>query len=309
MSLDPQAEAFLYEAAVAGETPYHKLSVEDARRALEATLQKVKVELEPVAKIADKLIPSSDIKIPVRIYTPRGSGPFPVFVFFHGGGWVLGGIEMSDAFCRKVTNAVGCLVVSVDYRLAPENKFPIAVEDSYAATNWVFNNANTINANPEYIAVGGPSAGGNLAGAVSIMARDLGTPPLVYQVLLYPVTNYAFNTASYQKNDQGYFLEKEEMIWFWKLYLRSEADGDNAYASILRASNLRGLPPALIITAEYDPLLDEGAAYADRLQKAGVPTICTYYKSMIHGFLNMNFSQSEKGRQELYSTLKSAFFG
>lgn len=198
-------------------------------------------------------------------------------------------------------------MVSVDYALAPEHKFPAPVEDCYAAAKWVAENANAIGGDPTRIAVGGDSAGGNLAAVVAIMARDRGTPPLVYQLLVYPVINFAFDTQSYRECADSYGLTKDDMAWFWNLYLPSEADGHNPYASPLRAQDLRGLPPALVITAEFDPLRDEGEAYAARLREAGVPAVCTRYNGMIHAFLSMPFDQGKKARQEAAAGLRSAF--
>jgi acetyl esterase len=188
MSLDPQAKAFLNQLAAAGAPPLHSLPVEQARQAI-AELFATKGEPEPVGKVEDRRIPGPAGQIPLRIYTPRGNGPFPVLVYFHGGGWVIGNLETHDPTCRALTNTAGCMVVSVDYRLAPEHKFPAGPDDCYAATRWVADQAATINADPDRIAVGGDSAGGNLAAAISLMARDRGTPSLVYQLLLYPVSS------------------------------------------------------------------------------------------------------------------------
>ena len=308
MPVDPDAQALLDQMAAAGAPDLSTLPVEDARRMLDLLLPTLSgLQPESVAKVEDQLIPGPAGQIPVRIYTPQGSGPFAVLVHFHGGGFVLGSIETEDEFCRALTNAAGCIVVSVDYRLAPEHKFPAAADDCYAATKWVAENSEAIGGDPTRIAVGGGSAGGNLAAVVALMARDRGTPPLVYQVLQQPVTNFAFNTQSYRENAEGYFLTKDAMVWFWDLYLRSDADGDNPYASPLRAKELRWLPPALVITAEFDPLRDEGEAYAARLREAGVPVICTRYNGMIHGFTVMPFDQMRKARQEVAAGLRSAF--
>ena len=192
-----------------------------------------------------------------------------------------------DATVRALTNAAGCVAVSVEYRLAPEHKFPAAADDSYAAARWVADNAAALNGDPSRVAVGGDSAGGNLAAVVALMARQRGGPPLVHQLLVYPVTDFNFATPSYRENAQGYLLGRTDMVWFWNHYLRDEADGGNPLASPLRAEDLRGLPPALVITAEYDPLRDEGEAYAEKLRAAGVPVTCTRYDGMVHGFFNM----------------------
>lgn len=307
MALDPQAQALLDLVAAFGMPALSTLSVEDARKALVQMGELSGPEPEPVAKVEDRLIPGPAGQIPVRVYTPQGSGSSPVLVWFHGGGFALGSIEIVDEFCRALTNAAGCIVVSVDYRLAPEHKFPAAVDDCYTATKWVAENANAIGGDPTRIAVGGDSAGGNLAAVVALMARDRGTPPLVYQLLVYPVTNFAFDTPSHREYADGYFLTKDDMAWFCNLYLRSEADSHNPYASPLQAQDLRGLPPALVITGEFDPLRDEGEAYAARMREAGVPVACKRYNGMIHGFLSMPLDQGKKARQEAAAGLRSAF--
>jgi len=307
MALDPQAQALLDLVAAFGMPALSTLSVEDARKALVQMGELSGPEPEPVAKVEDRLIPDPAGQIPVRVYTPQGSGSLPVLVWFHGGGFALGSIEIVDEFCRALTNAAGCITVSVDYRLAPEHKFPAAVDDCYTATKWVAENANATGSDPTRIAVGGDSAGGNLAAVVALMARDRGTPPLVYQLLVYPVTNFAFDTPSHREYADGYFLTKDDMTWFCNLYLRSEADSHNPYASPLQAQDLRGLPPALVITGEFDPLRDEGEAYAARMREAGVPVACKRYNGMIHGFLSMPLDQGKKARQEAAAGLRSAF--
>lgn len=307
MAIDPQAQALLDQLAALGAPALNTLSVEDARKMLAMMGELSGLEPEPVAKVDDRLIPGPAGQIAVRIYTPQGGGPFPVLVFFHGGGFALGSIETHDELCRALTNAAGCIAVSVDYRLAPEHRFPAAVDDCYAATRWVAENANAIGGDPTRIAVGGDSAGGNLAAVIALMARDQGTPPLVYQLLVYPVTDSAFDTPSRQEYADGYFLTRDDMVWFTNLYLRSEADGDNPHASPLRAQDLSGLPPAQVITGEFDPLRDEGEAYAARLREAGVPVVCRRYNGMIHGFLSMPFDQGKKARQEAAAGLRSAF--
>jgi acetyl esterase len=247
--------------------------------------------------------------VPVRVYTPAGTGPFPALVYFHGGGWVLGGIESHDDLCRVLTNRAGCVTVSVDYRLAPESKFPAAAEDAFAATRWVAENAVAIGADPARIAVGGDSAGGNLSAVVAQMTRDRGGPQLAHQVLLYPAVDAAMDTASYRTNADGYLLTRADMIWFWKHYLSSEAERSNPYASPLRAKNMAGLAPALILTAEYDPLRDEGEAYGVRLRQAGVPVTCTRYDGAIHGFVSLSnvADIGKKGVEQVSAALRAAF--
>jgi acetyl esterase len=247
--------------------------------------------------------------MPTRIYTPYGTGPFPVLVYFHGGGWVIGNLEAYDATCRALTKAAGCIVIAMEYRLAPEHTFPAAPEDCYAATCWVAANAAAIGGDPRRIAIGGDSAGGNLTAVVAQMARDRGGPALVYQLLVYPVTNYDYDTASYRENADGYLLTRDAMVWFWNHYLRSAADGDHPLASPLRASDLRGLPPAMVLTAEFDPLRDEGEAYARRLQEAGVPVTLKRYTGMIHGFFSLGtvLDQGKQAMADAAAALRAIF--
>ena len=269
MPLEPQAQAFLEQLAATGAQPLHELSVEQARQVI-VTLFETQGEPKPVGAVQDCTIPGAAGEMPARIYRPHGTGPFPVLVYCHGGGWVIGNLDAYDATCRALTKAAGCLVVAMEYRLAPEHKFPAAPEDYYAATQWVAANATALGGDPRRIAVGGDSAGGNLAAVVAQMARDRGGPALCYQVLVYPVTDYNFGTPSYREHAEGYLLTKEAMTWFWNHYLPSPAEGSHPMASPLRAARLNGLPAAFVLTAEFDPLRDEGEAYAARLREAGV---------------------------------------
>ena len=247
--------------------------------------------------------------LPVRIYIPFGKGPFPVVLYFHGGGWVIGGIESSDGLCRSLANASGCIVVSVDYRLAPEHPFPAAVDDAFYATLWAAENASSFGGDPSRIAVSGDSAGGNLAAVVAQIARDRGKPAIGFQLLIYPVTDGACDTPSYSENAEGYFLTRDAMQWFWNHYVPKEADRSQPYASPLRASNLAGLPAALVITAEFDPLRDEGERYAEGMRTAGTPVQLTRYDGMIHGFFAMSaiIDQGRTAIQQSAAALRTAF--
>ena len=307
MPLDPQAQAFLEQLAASGAPPLHELSVAEARQVI-VTLFGTTDNPEPVGAVEDRTIAGAAGEMPARIYTPPGRGPFPVLVYFHGGGWVIGNLEAYDPTCRALTNAAGCIVVAMEYRLAPEHKFPAAPEDCYAALQWVATHAAAIGGDPTRLAIGGDSAGGNLTAVVAQMVRDRGGPHLVYQLLVYPVTDYNFDTASYRENADGYLLTKDAMVWFWNHYLRSAADGSNLLASPLRAQNLRGLPPALILTAEFDPLRDEGEAYAARLREAGVPVTLKRYNGMIHGFFSLGavFDQGKQAMAEAAAGLRAA---
>ena len=306
MPLDPEAKAVIDQAAAQGLPPTNELSAAQARAYREARPQEPGPEL---AKVEDLEVPGPAGDIPVRVFTPPGAGPFPVLMWFHGGGWVVGSVKTNDPTCRHLAKQAECVVVSVDYRLAPEHKFPAAANDCFAATSWVASNASSLNGDPRKLAVGGGSAGGNLATVVSLMARDRGTPVLVHQLLICPVTEHSLDTPSYSQNANGYLLTRDAMIWYWDHYLGNEGDDANPYAAPMRAQDLSGLPPALVITAEFDPLRDEGEAYAQRLKEAGVATTCTRYDGMIHGFFGRP-EDMHKGKlaiAEASSAVKTAF--
>ncbi len=241
----------------------------------------------PVGDVQNLQIPGPDEDIPLRIYHPDAEGPRAALVYFHGGGWVIGDLDSHDETCRKLCRDAGITVVSVHYRRAPETTFPGAVEDCYAATAWVAANAAEIGVDAARLAVGGDSAGGNLAAAVGLMARDRGGPPLRFQLLIYPVTAADFDTASYRDNGEGYLLSRRAMQWFWDQYVPDLDERREAYAAPLLAASHRDLPPALVQTAEFDPLRDEGEAYAAALRAAGVDVTLTRYDGLIHGFFGM----------------------
>jgi acetyl esterase len=289
MPLDPAAAALLAQIEEAGLPPLNEMSPVDARVAAEAFIE-LAGPGESVADVTERKIPGRDRDILVRIYTPSAgddSTPLPSVVYFHGGGWVIGTLDSTDAICRMLANRAACKVVSVDYRLAPESKFPEAIDDCYAALNWVRNNADELGVDPDRLAVSGDSAGGNLAAALAIKARDEGGPALRFQLLVYPVTDHRFDTVSYRDNGEGYLLTTDMMRWFWDHYLGPSTDDDHHLVSPLRAEDLTGLPPAMVITAEYDPLRDEGEAYAARLAEAGVPVTHKRYDGQIHAFWQM----------------------
>jgi len=306
MPLDPQAQQVLEQIAALGFPPPHQVSPVRARLNAQARPRPAGPQ---VAQVEQRAIPGPGPDIPVRIYTPAGTGPFPILLWFHGGGWVVGDLDSADPTARHLAVGAGCVVVSVDYRLAPETKFPGPADDCYTATQWAVQQATALNGDPERIAVGGDSAGGNLAAAVALMARDRRGPALAFQLLVYPVTHCHYTTPSYHSYATGHGLTRDSMRWYWEQYLRDAADAQNPYAAPLVATDLSGLPPALVITAECDPLCDEGKAYAGRLQEAGVPTTYSCYDGMMHGFFGMS-AALEKGKRavaEASTALRNAF--
>jgi acetyl esterase len=298
IQLDPQMKSVLDQAAAAGGKPFHQMTPAEARQALDALFAAFRGTPVEVGKIEDRKISGPAGQIPVRIYTPAGTGPFGALVYFHGGGWVVGNIEIYDATCRQLAAGAGCVTISVDYRLAPEHKFPAGPEDCYAATKWVADNARSLNLGQNRFAVGGDSAGGNLAAAVALMARDRGGPKLAFQLLIYPATDCADDTPSqweFAPVSPDYLLSRADMEWFWGHYLGPH-DKTNPVACPALAKSLAGLPPAFVLTAEVDPLRDEGEAYAEALRKAGVNVKVQRYNGVCHGFFSMA-SMIDKGRQ------------
>ena len=305
--LDPQVKVLLDQMAAANQPAFHSQSPADARKAMDAMLN-VLGPGPDVHKVEDRKIPGPAGDIPVRIYSPPGK-PIGILVYFHGGGWVVGDIASHDYVCRALTNAAGCVVVSVDYRLAPEHKFPAGPEDCYAATEWVSKNAASLGSDADHIAAGGDSAGGNLAAVISLMARDRKGPRIRHQMLIYPVTDAAMDTPSYKEfTADGFVLSKLDMEWFWGYYLANKRDGENPYASPSRASNLSNLPPAHIITASHDPLRDEGEAYAELLKKAGNRVKVKRYQGVVHGFFSLQaaLDQGKTATRELAEELKAS---
>ena len=309
MPVNAQTRAFIELMSEGEKQPLEEREPAEVREEVEQTAADIAPEPEAVAKIENRTIPGPAGAIPIRIYRPEGTEPFPILVYFHGGGWVVGSLDAVDPICRSLANGARCLVVSVAYRLAPEHKFPAAAEDAYAATQWVADNAAAIGGSGETIAVAGDSAGGNLAAVVALMARDKGGPSLIYQVLFYPVTDYGLGTQSYEQYAEGYLLSKDDMVWFWDCYLASPEDGYRPYASPLLAQDPSNLPPALIITAEYDVLRDEGEMYGDRLILAGVPAKNTRYHGTIHGFVSAAkyIDQGWQALAEAAAELRAAF--
>lgn len=295
----PKADASMQKVldalASLGGKPIETLTPEEARKqptpadAVKKVLQGMGkgAEPEPGVTVKDMTVPGPIGDIPVHVYTPEGKGPFPVMVYYHGGGFVIADTKTYDASPRALAKMAKAIMVSVDYHQAPEHKFPAAANDAYAAYQWVLAHAKEINGDPGKVAVGGESAGGNLATVVSMMARDKKETMPVHQMLIYPVVNNDMTNASYKRNEQAKPLNKPMMEWFFKHYLAKPEDGDNPYAVPMNATTLKGLPSATVITAEIDPLLSEGKAYADRLKKDGVKVSYKEYKGVTHEFFGM----------------------
>jgi acetyl esterase len=284
--LDPQWQAMRDQRERDNVPPLYTMSLAEARAADLASIRESGGEPEPVHEVADLKIPGPGGDLPLRLYRPAGDGPLPVLLYFFGGGWVLGTIDTADGVSRSLANSAGALVAVVGYRLAPEHPFPAAIDDCYAAVCWVAGHAEEIGADSARLAVGGDSAGGNLAAAVALRARDDG-PALAGQLLVYPNTDQLADDQSMRAADDPFLFNRHSVAWYRRHYLAHPGDAANPLASPLRAESLAGLPPALVITAEYDPLRDQGEAYARRLADAGVRVELSRYPGMAHGFFTM----------------------
>jgi len=261
-------------------------TAQQVRVALSAAPVPEDIEVPPVTKVENQKISVVDGEIGVRIYTPEGQGPFPLFMYYHGGGWVLGDLETSDAGCRLIAEQTGRIVISVDYRLAPEYRFPVPVEDSYAALCWANDHATEINAIANDIVVGGDSAGGNLATVMTILSKVNNGPSITAQALIYPVTNLDFTTSSYEEFEEGYGLDKDLMVWFSNYYVNNEEELKHHHVSPLLNENMENLPPAIIIAAENDVLKDEGIQYANKLNEAGISVEYLQIDGSVHGYFS-----------------------
>jgi len=290
MALDPQAREVIDLVIKSGRPAYHTLSPKDARQLFRETRPASTPTPPEIGAIRNITADGPGGPIPLRVYRPAGATagtPLPALVYFHGGGWVIGDLDTHDVQCRQLTAEAGITVVAVDYRLAPEHKFPAAVDDAWAATRWVAEHGSELGVDARRLAVAGDSAGGNLAAVVALLARDAGAPAIALQVLVYPVTDIGAETRSYRDFADGYLLTRESMRWFTNHYVKSPSEAQDWRVSPLRAASLAGLPPALVITAGFDPLRDEGAAYAARLVDAGGRVDYVSYGGMIHGFMPM----------------------
>jgi len=282
MGMDAQVKGLLEALAGSGLKSFEQMSIAELRGAME-TFTGLQKPPEEVAKVTDVKIPGPGGELPARIYTPKGATSAPIIVYYHGGGWVGGNLVVVDEPCRALANRTGMVVVAATYRLAPEHTFPAAPEDAYAALLWAAANGGKYGGDTKRIAVMGDSAGGNLAAVVALMARDRSGPKVSAQVLTYPVTDATGKYPSLSENAEGYLLHTAAMKFFWDHYVPDASQRTNPYASPLLASNHKGLPPAFVITVEYDPLRDEGEAYAAKLKAAGVPVTAQRYNGLVHG--------------------------
>lgn len=299
------------QAVVSEVPPLHQFSVEQARKGY-ADYLSVEQDLGSLADVRDSVVPGSDgNNIPIRVYTPEGDGPFPVLVWMHGGGFLLGDVESYDPICRVLADELGCVVVSPDYRLAPEHEFPAGLRDCYEVVDWAASRTEILNGDPDRIVVGGDSAGGNLAAAVTLMARDKGGPDIDYQILVYPTTTFSSEFSDEPSGDGNYFITEPDLQWSWDHYLQNEIDGTSRYASPLQADDLSDLPPATVLTAEFDPLKEEGIEYAERLADAGVSVDHSHYDEMVHSFFTNlaepRVEQAWDAIAEIEANLEDAF--
>ena len=288
--LHPQAKALLALIEQRGLPATHTLTPVEARRMYRERRFFTQPDAPEVAQVRDASAPGPHGEIPLRIYRPLGGTPgatLPVLVYCHGGGWVIGDLDTHDTLCRELANGAGACVVAVDYRMGPEHRFPCAVDDCIAATNWVWREAGALNIDPARIAIGGDSAGGNLAAAVAIAARDCGDLPVVHQLLIYPATDQRRGAPSHTTNGQGYMLTADTMNYFHDHYIDDTAHDLDWRASPLLCKDLTRLPPALVITAGFDPLRDEGLMYANRLSESGNAATYICFERQIHGFITM----------------------
>ena len=288
MALHPSAEMMLQVLSDAGLAFGPESTPEGRRAAMIAVTTNPQFPKHPVHDVTDRTIPGPAGDIPVRVYRPSAATGLPLLLWFHGGGWVTGNLDTHDQLGRLLSDAVGAVVVSVDYRLAPEAKFPAAADDCLAAYEWVLEHASEVGADAGRVAIGGDSAGGNLAAVVTLDARERGLPQPKLQLLVYPVTDYEFESASMIDNAKGYFLEAESMQWFYDHYARTPSDFADPRFSPLRASDVSGLADAVVVTAEFDPLRDQGEAYGKRLQQANVSTEVVRADGLIHGFFGLH---------------------
>lgn len=284
MPLDSESKAILAARRRVGIPPISGLTAREVRASRKVWSAGSVVPTVTVNQITDLVLPADFGRRPVRVYRPGPGEGLPVVVYLHGGGWVIGDLDHSDPLCRHLCRETGCVIVNVDYRLAPEHKYPCAAEDTFSAIQWVAARAADIGADPSRIAVAGASAGGNLAAVAALMCRNRNGPALAAQLLVYPVTDAACAFPSYAEFAEGYIVSTEDMRWYWQQYLVRREQAAEPFASPFRARDLAGLPPALVITAECDAVRDDGERYAERLQSFGVAARISRYPGVLHGF-------------------------
>ena len=309
MPLHPQAEALRAQRSRSGAPPLYTLSLEQARAADLADIRAAGGAPEPVAAVEELDIPGPGGPLRLRLHRPHRDRPLPALVYFFGGGWTLGTLDTCDAICRRLANAADCVTVSVGYRLAPEHPFPAAVHDCVAATRWIADRAAELGVRADRLAVGGDSAGGNLAAAVTLALRGPDGPALRHQLLVYPNTQHGADTPSLREHDDPLLFNRRSVEWYWNHYLADPAHGGDPLASPLRADDLSGLPSATVLTAEYDPLRDEGEQYAQALRAAGVPVAARRWDGVPHGFFAMAGSLDAGGEAQRWAAerLRAAF--
>ena len=305
MTLDNATMMLLQQMAAAGGKPLHEGTPGEAR-ALGAAMADLAGPPPVTVRAEDHVVPTSGGRVPVRVLLPQQPAR-GIIVYYHGGGWVIGSIDEYDTLARKLAERTSCAVVNVEYRLAPEHRYPAAVDDSYAALEWAAVNMERIVGKKVPLFVAGDSAGGNLAAVMALRSRDRGGPAIALQVLIYPVTDADFERPSYTDSENQLLLTREAMVWFWDHYVPDGARRNEPDASPLRASNFKDLPPAVILTAEHDVLRDEGEAYAERLMQAGVPVDLKRYEGQTHGFFSMiPLPGSERGFQHVIKAIRAA---
>ena len=309
MTLDPQLKAYLDALEAQGAPPLNSVPVDVARKMYEKGAEQTRGEPPELLAVEELVIPGPETELKAWLYRPSEQQDLPLLVYFHGGGFTIGSLQSHDAVCRYLSKETECLVLSVDYRLAPEHKYPAAVEDAWAATCWAVNNAKKLGGDPDRVAVGGDSAGGNLAAIVCLMAREAGDPQLACQLLIYPGIDMSCSLPSHDTFADGYRLTRDLITWFYQAYFTKDDDVTDWRASPINAHSLAGLPPAFILSAGFDPLQDENKSYAYKLEAAGVAVVHSHYPDMIHGFVTMPgiLSQAREALRECAAELRKAF--
>ncbi len=309
MALDPQAQALLDKIKQSGSPEYHTLSAQDARALYDIASEAAQGQPPEPLLVEELSIPGPSSEIPALLYRPSAADNLPMLIYFHGGGYTIGSLKSHDCVCKTLCVEADCIVISVDYRLAPEHKYPAAVDDCWAASRWLARNAKSLAGDSTRIAVGGDSAGGNLAAVVCLKAKQESAPSFVHQLLIYPGTDMSRSFDSHRLFGQGYRLTNELIAWFYDHYFETDSDINHWQASPLNAPDFSGLPATFVLSAGFDPLQDENRAYAEKLEQAGVPTRYSHYEGMLHGFIAMPgfLDKAKEALSECASELRRAF--